>query len=1072
MKIANNLLVAVFIFMLLSTTQANAQLRGTVYSSESREPLHEATVQLLGSGRSTMTDREGKFSFVVAMAPDSLLVRYIGYLSKKIAVGGAMRDISVYLEKETNAIEEVAINTGFYSIPRERATGSFTQVDNGLLNRSVGGNILQRLEGVASGVQFVNPGGTGASDVRVRGLATIQSDASPLIVVDNFPYEGDISSINPNDIENITILKDAAAASIWGARAGNGVIVITTKQGRYNQKGQLSLNSNVTIGQKPDLMYSRNRLPSDVVMQIEKEKYEHGGYYLSNVQQVPFPEYVEMLIALENGTLSQEDFARQEAIMKTTEVRKEAMTHLYQPSVYQQYALNARGGGERFTYFVSGGYDRNRADVIGNHNERINLNIQNTFKPAKDLEFSTALWYSQQKAVNNGIGLNDLKGHATHVGLSPYTRLTDDGGDPRSIIKDYRQTYVDEAEAQGLLDWQYSPLAERDLIDRQSNAEELRANVGVRYNFLDHFNLNATYQYIKGNSGSTMEYDKDSYYVRNMVNRFTQADGSRIIPYGGIYQSAPVEKDQSHSGRMQVNYVQDFSLDHQIHALAGAEIREMTSEGDPGFLLYDYDSDIMIGRVNFDYSRSFPVRPTSFQAIQQGQPFRTKFSDRYLSYFSNASYMYRSKYILSGSLRWDGSNLFGVKTNQKGTPLWSVGGSWEISKETWFENAAVNYLRLRGTYGSAGNVNKSVSVYPTIRHNAEDSFTRLRNAVLLSAGNPSLRWEQVHTINAGIDFRTFANRISGNLDVFVKSAEDLIGTDYPAPSTGIAVGGTASSSSLVNYADLKTTGFELQLNSSNLTGVFQWNTMALLNYVKNNVTNYRVNNDVQIHQYLGMSAIPVVGQSRDMIYGIPWYGLSSENGYPVVYIGDEMSQEYAKYYNELTLGALVPSGVRIPPFYGSMRNTFSYKGIQLDFMISWKSGYVFRRGSMNSGNDYNLLYHLDYFDRWQKPGDETVTNIPAKSNIGVSVPFSASVYNESIALISKGDHVRLKDLNISYNLSSAALSKLKLKSCRLYAYANNLGLLWKSYKEDVDPDYVNSEFIPPKSFALGMQIDF
>src|SRR5690606_37904197 len=165
----------------------------------------------------------------------------------------------------------------------------------------VGGDILQRLDGVAAGVQFVTPNGSEASDIRIRGLATIQSDASPLIVVDNFPYEGDITSINPNDIDNITILKDAAAASIWGARAGNGVIVITTKQGRYGQKSQISATSNVTVGQKPNLLYSRNRLPSEVVMGIEKEKYESGGYYVENTQQVPFPEYVEMLIARDNG---------------------------------------------------------------------------------------------------------------------------------------------------------------------------------------------------------------------------------------------------------------------------------------------------------------------------------------------------------------------------------------------------------------------------------------------------------------------------------------------------------------------------------------------------------------------------------------------------------------------------------------------------------------------------------------------------------------------------------------------------------------------------------------------------
>ncbi|GGH28843.1 SusC/RagA family TonB-linked outer membrane protein [Sphingobacterium alkalisoli] len=1068
----DNILVTVVIYMLLSVTNATAQLQGTVYSSESREPLNEATVQLLGGGRSTMTDREGKFSFETATAPDTLLVRYIGYLSKKTAVGSVMRDISVYLEKESNVIEEVAINTGFYSIPRERATGSFTQVDNGLLNRSVGGNILQRLEGVASGVQFVNAGGTGASDIRVRGLATIQSDASPLIVVDNFPYEGDISSINPNDIENITILKDAAAASIWGARAGNGVIVITTKQGRYNQKGQLSLNSNVTIGQKPDLMYSRNRLPSEVVMQIEREKYEHGGYYLSNVQQVPFPEYVEMLIALENGTLSQEDFARREAIMKTTEVREEAMAHLYQPSVYQQYALNARGGGERFTYFVSGGYDRNRADVIGNRNERINLNIQNTFKPAKELEFSTALWYSQQKAVNNGIGLNDLKGHATHVGLSPYTRLADNNGDPRAIIKDYRQTYIDEAEAQGLLDWQYRPLAERDLIDRQSNAEELRANVGVRYNFLDHFNLNATYQYIKGNSNSTVEYDKDSYYVRNMVNRFTQADGSRIIPHGGIFQQASPSASRSHSGRMQVNYEQRFGSDHQIYALAGGEVREFVERSMPGSTLYNYDPELMTGVTNFNYTQNYTVRPTSRARINAPSNSNLRFIDRYLSYFGNVSHTYREKYMLSGSMRWDGSNLFGVKTNQKGTPLWSVGGSWEISKEDWFRTEVIDYLRFRGTYGSAGNVNKTVSAYPTIYHWGAHWISQLPYSTLTSVGNPSLRWELINTANLGMDFRSKNNRLSGSVDYYLKNAHDLIGQDLLPPSTGIFTGGTAVNSNLVNYADLKTRGLDVQLNSRNLSGIFTWNSTVLINYVGNEVKDYATQDVLSIGYYAQNPAPPHRGVSRDIMYAMPWTGLDPSTGNLQVLIDGEVSQDYQTYYTSFNVENLIRAGVTVPPLYGSLRNEFSWKGISISALLTFKSNFVFRRKSIDPSSitDAHQNYHLDYLDRWLMPGDENLTNVPARMSTYDS--YRAQSYSFSEILVTRGDFIRLQDLNVSYTFSESALKKAGFNNLRLFAYARNIGVLWKANRHGIDPDYVDADYVPPLQMAMGVQIGF
>lgn len=505
-------------------------IRGRVVN-EKGEPLEGATIYVLDSdgkrtSRQVITDREGKFQLLEANNDMYLEISYLGFMSQKVKANAKVG--SIVLKPISADVDEVevVVNTGFYQIPKERATGSFTVIDNKLLNRSVGGDILQRLEGVASGVQFVTPNGTKASDIRVRGLATIQSDASPLIVVDNFPYDGDLTSINPNDIDNITVLKDGASASIWGARAGNGVIVITTKKGRYNQKGILSVNSNITVGQRPDLMYSQRRLPSEVIMEIEKEKYQQGSIYKENAKQVPFPRYVEMLMALEKGTLSREEFDRRESIMKNTEVRKEAMKYLYQPAIYQQYALNARGGGDSFTYYLSAGYDRSRGDLVGEKDERINLNLQNTFRPFSSLELSASMWYSRQNGQNNSISLDDLRGNATHVGLSPYITLKDENNEPASVIRDYRAVYVDAAETSGLLDWQYRPLQERDLIDRRNSGQEIRANLGLLYNFLQYFDMNATYQYLKGNSSSIAQYDRDSYYVRNLVNRFTQTNGT------------------------------------------------------------------------------------------------------------------------------------------------------------------------------------------------------------------------------------------------------------------------------------------------------------------------------------------------------------------------------------------------------------------------------------------------------------------------------------------------------------------------------------------------------------------
>ncbi len=1056
---------------LISFLEGKAQIAGKIFG-ENNIPLLGATVALKEARQTMLSDENGHFSFDKVSFPDTLSVRFVGYIEQKIAVNSAGRNLRIRLVRATQAISEVQIvNTGFYQIPKERATGSFTTINNELLNRSVGANILERLDGVASGVQFVTPNGTKPSDIRVRGLATIQSDASPLIIVDNFPYDGDITSINPNDIDNITVLKDGASASIWGARAGNGVIVITTKKGRYNQKGVLSVNSNLSIGRKPDLMYSRNRLPSETVMEIEKEKYIHGGFYIDTDNQVPFPRYVEMLIARDNGSITEEEFLRQENILKKTEVRKEAMRYLYQPSVAQQYALNARGGGENYTYFLSGGYDKNRAEVIGNTGNRVSFSTQNTFRPLRNLEVMSSVWYSQQHGKENGITLNELKGHATSVGLSPYTRLMDENGNSLTLIKEYRQSYIDRAKAAGLLDWEYNPLRERDLIDKRRKSEELRLNAGLRYDFLQDFHLDITYQYTKGSSFRSVLYDRDSYFVRDMVNRFTQDDGKKIIPYGGIFINEPPESLLSHSARGQLNYNGSYGKDHQVTGLIGGEIREFRRAITPGSTLYGYNPDIAMGVTNLDYAQGYNLRPDSYGYIPSPDYTNRIFVDRYLSYFGNVGYTFKKRYILSASLRWDGSNLFGVKTNQKGTPLYSLGTSWDIAQENWFAVRNLEYLRIRATYGSAGNVNKSVSVYPTVRHMGADLTTGVDNAQILSVGNPSLRWERVNTFNMGIDFRSFGNRLSGTVEYFRKNASDLIGEDILPPNTGIIEGGSANNSRLINYADLVTNGFELQLNSINTNGKLKWTSALLLNLIRNRVTRYAQNNNVVISDYLD-GKVPVAGMSRDAMFTLPWYGLGNTDGLPIVYVDGRESRDYTKFYSGLAFNDLTAAGLSVPPFYGTLRNALNYNGIGLEFTLSWKTGHSFRANSMNSGGEYTLDYNMDYFKRWQKPGDENSTDVPAAQEIGKTIPYSNIIYSNSAILIRRGDQIRLQDIRLFYDLPISVAKKLKFKNMRFYAMARNLGVLWQSGDRSVDPDYGGAEYVAPKTITLGMQFDF
>src|SRR5690606_13171068 len=242
----------------------------------------------------------------------------------------------------------------------------------------------------------------GKPELRVRGLSTIEADSEPLIVVDNFPFEGDVNTIDPNDVESVTVLKDAAAASIWGARAGNGVIVITTKYGRYNQPSRISFNSNINVVSKPDLFYSQEYLPATTVMDIQRELFERGAYREDD--RIYLPGYVELLIKQRDGLIGSDDFKALENTMKQTDLRSQSLQYLYQPALNQQYGLSVRGGSERYSYSFSGGYNRNRGVSVGNGDERINVGMQNSYKALEGLEITGAIWYTKQSGKNNGRG--------------------------------------------------------------------------------------------------------------------------------------------------------------------------------------------------------------------------------------------------------------------------------------------------------------------------------------------------------------------------------------------------------------------------------------------------------------------------------------------------------------------------------------------------------------------------------------------------------------------------------------------------------------------------------------------
>ena len=1044
------------------TSTANF-VRGRLIN-EKREPVAGATITVRGNKSAiTSSNDNGDFAIRVAAKDSNLVITSVGYETRVQSFVG-MKDLVITLKDRISELVDVSVvaNNGYQEIPKDRATGSFTQVSNALINRRVSPNILDRLDGVTSSLLFNKNtvSGTNESAIVIRGRSTISGNPAPLVVIDNFPYSGDINNINPDDVESITILKDAAAASIWGAFSGNGVIVITTKKGRYNQAPKLSFTTSTTLGKKPDLYYQPILSSSDYI-DVEEYLFNHSFYSGANDDPrhgVVSP-VVEILL---NGQLTPTEAQAQINVLRGQDTRQDLGHYFYRTSQNHQYALNLDGGSSKNHYYFSAGYDRNLANLVRDGYNRLTLNGNNTYNllPGK-LEFSTGLAFTNSTTQNNN--------SSTISVLYPYLKLADAQGNALSVPYLLRQSYVDTAGGGRLLDWNYRPLDELRNADNTTKLTDYRINLGVRYVILKGLEANAHYQYGHGSSDLENFYSQQTYYTRNLINEYTQIDSAgmltRPIPLGGILDKTLTSYDANNI-RLQLNYDRLLGKDqvHDLNVIAGAELRDVEQQINMS-RQYGYDP-IRRNGLPVDYNTSFPQysSPGSLNKIPYSDfNHNSATSDRYLSYYLNASYIYRQRYVLSASARRDESNLFGVNANQRGVPLWSAGAAWEISKEDFYRLDWLPVLKLRVTDGYNGNVDRSVSAYTTALINDPNSYGAT-TASINNPPNPSLRWERINIANIGVDFASKGSRVEGTLEYYIKTGKDLIGQSPLDPTTGNLV-------FTGNTANMRTKGADITLRTKNSIGPIQWNTVFLFSYARDKVTSYGQKLG-PLQNYLNASTLnPLVGKPLYSVYALKWMGLDPQNGNPQGTLAGHTTEDYSSIFYSSDLSNLLYKGPANPPFFGSWRNSFGWRQWQLSFNIMYKFGYYFRRSSIN----YNDLFggaskgHPDYERRWQKPGDEKTTAVP--SMIFPADQNRDNFYGYSEPLIEKGDHIRLQDLQVGYDLTKKSFPKLPVQLIRLYLYANNIGILWKANHQGIDPDYVTS--IPtPRTLAMGIKLNF
>jgi TonB-dependent SusC/RagA subfamily outer membrane receptor len=526
---------------------------------QNQNPISNATIAVKNQNTKTLSDENGFFSINLMRNHDTLLVDYLGFQPVEIVVkdGNA---ITIILKSIVRQLDTVEVNTGYQKIPKERATGSFAFIDNKTFNQQVSSDVISRLEATANGFTIDRISNNGKP--MIRGLSTIQGPKDVLIVVDNFPYEGDINNINPNDIESITLLKDAAAASIWGTKAGNGVIVITTKKSKFRQPVSLQVNSNLSISNPPDLFYL-NRMKSSDVIDVEEMLF-NNNYRLSDTAATlkpPFSPVYEILLKERNGLLTEQEANDQINMLRQTDVRDEFNKYLYQKAVNQQYALTIKGGSENFAWLMFAGYDKNVNASAAEYN-RLNLRWQNTFRPAKNLEVTSGLYFTNTNSKSGKPAYGEVSSYQGK--LWPYAEFADGNGNPNPLTRDYRSTYIDTAGQGHLLDWKYYPLEDYQHSTSSIQMQDILLNIGMKYKILDGLDFDISYQYERQVSDGKTLNDLQSYYARNLINLYSTVDYATGVVTYGIPKGGILDLSRnvlnSYAGRGQLNYNKEWRI--------------------------------------------------------------------------------------------------------------------------------------------------------------------------------------------------------------------------------------------------------------------------------------------------------------------------------------------------------------------------------------------------------------------------------------------------------------------------------------------------------------------------------
>ncbi|HEU0112853.1 MAG TPA: TonB-dependent receptor [Flavisolibacter sp.] len=996
-------LMFIMLGMLVITSQLLAQTRtisGKI-TDDKGNPLPNATVTVKGTNTGTVTGADGGYSLSVPANAQALIVSFVGMGDKEISLTASNTYDVTLSATSKNDLQEIVV-VGYGTQKRADLTGSVATVKASEIENRPFSSVDKALQGQVAGLQSVAASGQpGASQaILIRGVSSITASNQPLWVIDGIPVNsGDVSrlqttsnllsTLNPNDIESISVLKDAASQSIYGSRAANGVIVITTKKGRA---GKTRFRFDTEIGQS-DIAYRNEKyrpLTAEEYFAITREGLENFGATPTQITNTLNG------LGLGNGN----DFNWYEGTTRK--------------GTQQQYNLSAEGGNERTTFYLSGGYFMQEGTTINSKLQRTNGNFRISHKVTDRLNFGVNMnggFVNQRAPLAGGAFGNPVL--SSFFLLPSRTAYNPDG------------SYNLVASTLGGL---HNTIALSELDKRFLREFSLRGNVFGEFEIIDDLKFRSSF------SGDFNNLEEDQY--NNPFHGDGQASNGRAFAYYTRYMNK-VWTNTLNYGRS-LNQSGDINVNAQI----------------------GYESQKSTGYFSSVQSQDFPPTLLLSYPSAGAKPITanaTISEYSFVSQFASANVNLKDRYILSGSYRRDGSSRFGPK-NRYGN-FWSVGASWNVDKEAFMQNIDfIDQLKLRASYGVNGNA--GIGNYDAMAlYGYGANYNGAPGSVPSNVGDSSLTWELNKPFNIGFDVSVLQSRLNLTVDYYTRKSEDLL-LDVPLSRT------SGFNTATRNLGSMKNTGVEVTINATPVrTNDFSW--LVDFNFAtnKNEITSLPGGNDI-----ISGSFIIRQGESIQSFYLRDYAGVDAANGDPLWYTDGTRSATT----NVFSTAQRVIPGTSLPKYFGSLTNTFTFKGFTLDAQLYYNYGNYVQDtwGGYYVGAGFGATFNkvVRVFDRWQKPGD--ITDIP-KYVYGGNKSFQSG----STFYLAKGDFIRLRNIQVGYNLPKNVISRIGLSNVFFYVRGTNLATWGTDENLAFDPEQgtaaqTNLNVFIPKTITAGLNLGF